>query len=144
MLPQFDYTTYSSQVFWFLICFAILYFVISKIVTPRISQIIENRANIINSDKSAAEELDEKILQIELKNAELLKNANDKYQQRIESVIKETATEKEKMLSDLKSKIDDMNQKSRQEIKDFVAQSQSRIEKSIQDLTNEINKKILN
>lgn len=144
MLPQFDYTTYSSQVFWFLICFSILYFFISKIITPRISKIIENRANIINSDKSVAEELDEKILQIELKNAELLKSANEKYQQRIESVIKETSREKEQVLSDLKAKIDDMNQKSRQEIKDFVAQSQSRIEKSIQDLTNEINKKILN
>ncbi len=56
-LPQMDVTTFSSQIFWLVITFAILYFILSKKILPDISGIIENRKNHIESDLETAEKL---------------------------------------------------------------------------------------
>ncbi|MBT7451768.1 MAG: F0F1 ATP synthase subunit B', partial [Rhodospirillaceae bacterium] len=42
-MPQFDPSTFSSQLFWLLICFVVLYWVISKFAIPRIGDILEQR-----------------------------------------------------------------------------------------------------
>jgi F-type H+-transporting ATPase subunit b len=54
--PPFDTTTFGNQLLWLALVFGALYFVIAKIVTPRISGILENRASKIAADLKAAEE----------------------------------------------------------------------------------------
>lgn len=53
-LPQFDTTTYPSQIFWLLITFFALYFLCSQIFLPRIGGIIEERRNRIADDYDQA------------------------------------------------------------------------------------------
>jgi len=53
-MPQFDPKTMPSQIFWLIICFAILYVVMSKVVMPTLGGTIEARAAKIQGDLDAA------------------------------------------------------------------------------------------
>ena len=48
-LPQFDYTTYSSQLFWMFVTFTICYLVFSGKILPEISAVIQNRQERIEN-----------------------------------------------------------------------------------------------
>lgn len=54
-LPQLDFTTYSSQLFWMAIIFFVLYLVMSKKALPEIGSIVENRKGIIDENLKSAE-----------------------------------------------------------------------------------------
>ena len=49
-LPQLDITTWPSQLFWLVVTFVIGYFLISLLVAPSISSVLENRSNKISDD----------------------------------------------------------------------------------------------
>lgn len=53
-MPQFDPNTMPSQIFWLIICFAILYVIMSKVVMPTLGGTIEARAAKIQGDLDAA------------------------------------------------------------------------------------------
>ena len=52
--PPFDPSTFGSQLFWLLIAFGGLYLLMNRIAVPRISGILEGRANRIAGDLSEA------------------------------------------------------------------------------------------
>lgn len=52
--PPFDPTTFASQLFWFVLTFAALYFVVSRFVIPRVGGVIAKRESAIKSDVDAA------------------------------------------------------------------------------------------
>ncbi len=56
-MPQFDATTFASQLFWLVVCFATLCVVMSKIALPRIGDILEERQKRISDDLDMAERL---------------------------------------------------------------------------------------
>lgn len=56
-LPQFDPSSFPSQVFWLLLVFAFLYVFFAKKSLPAISQVIENRREQIKADHDAAQRL---------------------------------------------------------------------------------------
>ena len=53
-LPQMDVTTYSSQLFWLGLTFLFLYGLLSRMVLPRIGQVLEERRDRIASDLDKA------------------------------------------------------------------------------------------
>jgi F-type H+-transporting ATPase subunit b len=53
-LPQLDTTTFASQIFWLAVSFAVLYFVIARIASPKIGGVIEEREARIKGDLDAA------------------------------------------------------------------------------------------
>lgn len=56
-LPQLDFTTYPSQIFWLFILFTIMYLIFSKKNLPEISSTIENRREQIEDDLDNAQRL---------------------------------------------------------------------------------------
>ena len=54
-MPQFDVKSFPSQVFWLVVCFAVLYVLMAKLVLPRIGRTIESRESKIQSDLDAAQ-----------------------------------------------------------------------------------------
>lgn len=58
-LPQFDPSSYPSQIFWLVIVFSAMYFFFSRKTLPEISNVIENRHQHIQSDLDTAEQLRE-------------------------------------------------------------------------------------
>ena len=56
-LPQFDPSTYPSQIFWLAVTFVVLLIFFSKKTLPEISGVIEKRREHIQSDLDIAERL---------------------------------------------------------------------------------------
>lgn len=55
--PPFDPSTYLSQLVWLAICFGFLYWLMSKVVLPRMGGILAERDNRIGADLAEAERL---------------------------------------------------------------------------------------
>lgn len=53
-MPQFNPETFASQIFWLAISFVALYWVIAKFAIPRIGEILEQRARLIQDDLDRA------------------------------------------------------------------------------------------
>lgn len=56
-LPQFDPSSFSSQVVWLAIVFVALYVIFSKKSLPKISTVLETRENKIQGDRDLAENM---------------------------------------------------------------------------------------
>ena len=56
-MPQFDPSTFSSQIFWLIISFFVLYWVVARFAIPRIGDILEQRARVVQDDLDRAESL---------------------------------------------------------------------------------------
>lgn len=56
-MPQLDASTYVSQLFWLAVTFVILYWVMWKIVIPRVAEVLRDRQERIDDDLEKAEAL---------------------------------------------------------------------------------------
>ncbi|MET0278041.1 MAG: F0F1 ATP synthase subunit B [Pseudorhodoplanes sp.] len=57
--PPFNKETFASQIIWFAITFALLYFLMSRLALPRVGAIVNARAGKISGDLSDAQNLKE-------------------------------------------------------------------------------------
>jgi F-type H+-transporting ATPase subunit b len=55
-MPQLDFTTFPSQIFWLLVALAALYYIISRVALPKITGAIEERHDAIEDDLERAAE----------------------------------------------------------------------------------------
>lgn len=53
-MPQFDFSTWGSQIFWLVITFGVLYFVLARFILPRLAGGITERGDRIADDLDAA------------------------------------------------------------------------------------------
>lgn len=56
-MPQFDPSSFASQLFWLLVMFVALYLIVSKIAIPRIGEVLDQRARVIQDDLDRATQL---------------------------------------------------------------------------------------
>lgn len=54
-MPQFNLSRFPSQIFWLVVCFAVLYFLMARLVLPRIGKTIEDRELKIQTDLDVAQ-----------------------------------------------------------------------------------------
>lgn len=120
--PPFDSSTFASQLVWLAITFGLFYYLMAKVVLPRIAQTLEQRHDRIASDLAEAERLkgetDEAIAAYEQSLAEARQRAGDiarttreRVQQTIdaeraeaEAALAEKAAEAEKQIAAVKAK----------------------------------------
>jgi F-type H+-transporting ATPase subunit b len=57
VFPPFDPSTYPSQILWFVIAFAILYALMSRVALPRVGEIKKMRSDKIASELNEAQKL---------------------------------------------------------------------------------------
>jgi F-type H+-transporting ATPase subunit b len=57
VFPPFDATTYPSQILWFVIAFAILYALMSRVALPRVGEIKQMRNDTIAGELDQAQKL---------------------------------------------------------------------------------------
>lgn len=141
-MPQFDFTTYLSQIFWFGICFVLLFLSAHYLILPRIREILEKRANLIETDQNLASEITIKTNEIN-KEAELnLQQANSQYHNKIAEILKINQQIRDKEITKLKDNLESKVAKSREEIKDFIESSKANNTKIINSFIEIIKNKI--
>ena len=120
-MPQFETEYFASQIFWLLICFAVVYFLSKKLFMPKMSKIIDNRYDKIRQLQIDAENINKDLLEI---------NNN------IEIVRRDSITKYSKIISEAKREFS-------QKRIDFVKENQSQIS-MLQNKSNLLTEDILN
>jgi len=79
-LPQLDFTTYPSQIFWLAVVVFVLFQLMNKIALPRIASVLEERADAIADDLDRAEEFKRKAAEAEAAYQQALADARTRAQ----------------------------------------------------------------
>jgi F-type H+-transporting ATPase subunit b len=97
-MPQLDFATYPSQVFWLLIVLVLLYVMLSRYAIPRISSVLEERQDSIADDLEKALSLRKQAALAEESYKRFARDAQaqvravvEEYQRKIEGYYKEMA-----------------------------------------------------
>ena len=126
-MPQLNPEFWISQVFWLVLTFGILYFVLSKLVLPKISDNLETRKSQILENIEAAEKQREE--------------SEDKIKQ-FEKIILESKIEAKNYFNDRRQKIlEDINKK-RIALEKDIDDEISAVEEEINKLKNTSGEKI--
>ena len=133
-MPQFDFTTYSAQIFWFSLCFIALYYFMSQIILPRIRHIISERKNVVDSDIANAESLNHQSDSIKVKSDEILLKADLQYRLALDEAAKKAAKNKEKALEEFKEKAEKMIENSQNEISKMIKNSENASKEAVDQL----------
>lgn len=56
-MPQFDPSTFASQLFWLVVTFVLLYIVVSRFAIPRIGEVLDQRQKMVDDDLDRAHQL---------------------------------------------------------------------------------------
>jgi F-type H+-transporting ATPase subunit b len=141
-MPQFDFTTYSSQIFWLLICILAIYFAMAKIVLPRIADIFEQRKENIDDNLSNAKSLSEDRAKIEDEIKKLRSKILEEYKVKIELSTKEINQLREDRNNQLKQEISQINAESKNNIEQFLKSSKLGYDLAVTGLGKAIDNKI--
>ena len=141
-MPQFDFSTFLGQIFWLLICFSALYFCVSRIILPRIAEIISRRNILVDEDLQSAKSLQAEIDKLNKLSEEIRSKSNSSYKQSIEKSVNKCLKDREDSLKSLKSEIANMASDSAQKMSDLVSKSRSDYSKFSSEVASTIVKKI--
>jgi F-type H+-transporting ATPase subunit b len=115
-LPQLNFETWPSQIFWLLVALVVLYYLMSRIALPRIASVLEERADAIAGDLDRAEELKRKAEEAE----QAYKQALAEARSRAQAIAAETRAE-------IQQEIDEATARADAEISARTAESEKRI-----------------
>ncbi|MEE9481077.1 MAG: F0F1 ATP synthase subunit B' [Kiloniellales bacterium] len=88
-MPQFDFSTFPSQIFWLVITFVALYFALGRTAIPKIAEVLEARQRKIDDDLERATELELQAKEVLTAYEAGLAEARD----RAQGVVRQTAEE---------------------------------------------------
>ena len=74
-LPQLDSQTFSSQIFWLVVTFLITFLILKLSITPKLSEILSNRKNRIDSDILEAKKAKEEAEKVKLEQEKSISDA---------------------------------------------------------------------
>ena len=115
MLPQLDFSHYTSQIFWLVICFCILITAMKKSFIPKMNAMIKRREETIASGntklealKNEREGLEQKIAEtnkdIALNVANILNEVDTKYKKLLSEQLNNLRQEHEEVIRQLRLK----------------------------------------
>jgi len=114
-MPQLDFSTYSSQLFWLGVSFAILFLLMWKVAIPRVGEVIEAREQKIRADLERAEQLQAEIAQtqeaVDAALAEARSEAQDVIRKAQEKISADHAKKQDKLDAELAERVTEAEQR---------------------------------
>ncbi|MBI1954211.1 MAG: hypothetical protein HYS39_01230 [Proteobacteria bacterium] len=102
-MPQLDITTFSSQIFWLVVCFSILCVMMATVVVPRISRALTFRYHHIQQDLAYIRDLEQEMSSLQKERETLLKEARHEIAQMLRQSVEETTQLKQEKLNQFES-----------------------------------------
>lgn len=115
-MPQLDFSTWPSQIFWAALALLLLYFVLAKRIMPKIGGALENRHNAIANDLDRAAQL-----KIQAENAEA------SYEQALSDARARAGDIADKTKAEIASELDEATAKAEAQIAARTAEGEARI-----------------
>ena len=126
-MPQFDISTYTTQIFWLVVVFFSFWFVMDKVITPKIMETIEDRKRKYNDLILKAERVNKKAFE-----------ALNKYEEKITAAKKNASEEIKKNEIELKEFIEKKEEEIEKNLEEKIKNSQDQIEKEKKEILNHI------
>lgn len=108
-LPQLDFTTWPTQIFWLVVSFAFAYILMWRVVTPRIASVLEDRHARLDDDmqraRQAADEAEEMRVNFEKTLATARAEATEKTRVSTAAAVAEAETKNDAAAKRLATKI---------------------------------------
>lgn len=103
-LPQLDFSTYTAQIFWLIILFALLYVFFSKKTLPEISGTLEHRRGKIEGDLGQAQDFKSEAENVQTSYEDALAAARDKSAATFRAAEEVTKSARDQKLDDFKAR----------------------------------------
>ena len=128
-MPQLEISTYITQIFWLLITFISFWFIMDKVIIPKIAEKIEMRKRKYDDFIQKAEEIHQKAL-----------TSLQQYEERL-AVAKKNASEQiAKNEQELKKIITEQEEKINQQLKQKIAEKEEILAKEKAEVLKDLNK----
>ena len=82
-MPQFDFSSFASQIFWLAITFSVLYLAMARATLPKIREVLQGRQERIASDLEKAESIKDEAEKAKMDYASVLLNSRANARQMI-------------------------------------------------------------
>ena len=129
-MPQFDTAFFSSQIFWTIVSFTILFLVLSRWVLPRISAILQKRTDLIKQEIEEARQQREEVEDIKLDYVEKLSSIDDEAKKLFDESEKRIIERRSQLMGEWK---DEMERKKL----DFREEAEVARENAIRDIRSQ-------
>lgn len=104
-MPQFEISTYPSQIFWLILCFVFLCTIMTFYLVPRLRRSIENRAQRLHQDLEQAKFLRDQEEHLRKENIFLLAQAREKAYVDIHKALQEVHHNKAQRIAALDAEL---------------------------------------
>ena len=108
-MPQLDFSTFLPQIFWLFISLSFLYIVLSRYALPRVSDVIEERKDIIAQDidsaKEYSEESEKAIEELTLKLSEAKTSSQNLINKSIQDIKEDSEIKKSSLIKEINNQI---------------------------------------
>ena len=129
-MPQFDITTYGSQIFWLALSFGTLFLTLNIVIIPRFKETLLKRQGLVDSDKAKAMELHARQQEQQNHRLHRLELAKDQARDLINQTVLEMDEFEDKCIQQI-------HEQTNQQLKDFetaLEQEKKSLEKEIENL----------
>ena len=108
-MPQLDFSTFLPQIFWLFISLSLLYIVLSRYALPRISDVIEERKDIIAQDIDSAKEYslesEKAIEELNIKLSEAKVSSQDLINKSLQNIKEDNEIKKSSLIKEINNEI---------------------------------------
>ena len=129
-MPQFNASSFNSQLFWLVLTFTALYLTITYLILPRIRENIRLRKNKIANDLDRAENIKSEIENMISQSNVKLEEAKRQAQKIIKESILRSNKEYDNQIDTIKKQITSMQIKAEKNINEYKKNLEKDIEKS--------------
>lgn len=141
-MPQMVIPDFMPQLVWLFIIFPILYLTMKYMALPRISEIISNRDIKIMNNLNKAEEIRNKIDELNKEHQLAIKETNEQIKLIVSEISQKSIAEAEKKLIDCQNNINSTIKEEKVKLHKEIKSFNKNIEKIANDAANNIVEKI--
>jgi len=128
-MPQFDTEFFSSQIFWTIVSFVILFVALDRFVLPRIAKILKKRTQLIEAEIEAARSEHAQMETLKIEYATKLTQIDQEAKKIFDESEKRIAEQRHRVMSEWKEEME-------RNKRDFLEDAEVTRRKAIRDIRN--------
>jgi F-type H+-transporting ATPase subunit b len=137
-MPQLDVSTFSSQLFWLIISFSLLYLLLSKLCLPSLNKILQERDFKVSSALKRAHQAKAEAERVKSEYQAIVDHAVQNKNLMIHKAIKDLSNIADEKIAEHDKKCAKLIKASEKKMKDFEDSSKENIEQIAKDASNTI------